>query len=144
MTNEKNNPHVIRGWAFFDWANSAYALVITVAIFPGYFLTLADDSLEIFGIRMSDSTLYAWSIAFAYLVIATVSPLLSGIADYGGRKKEFLRFFTILGALSCMSLALFHDMDTLWIGVAGFILATIGFAGGIVFYNAFLPLIVTE
>ena len=144
MTNEKNNPHVIRGWAFFDWANSAYALVITVAIFPGYFLTLADDSLEIFGIRMSDSTLYAWSIAFAYLVIATVSPLLSGIADYGGRKKEFLRFFTILGALSCMSLALFHDMDTLWIGVTGFILATIGFAGGIVFYNAFLPLIVTE
>jgi UMF1 family MFS transporter len=144
MTNEKNNPHIIRGWAFFDWANSAYALVITVAIFPGYFLTLADDSLDIWGIRMSDSTLYAWSIAFAYLVIAAVSPILSGIADYGGRKKEFLRFFTILGALSCMSLAFFTGMDTLWIGVLGFILATIGFAGGIVFYNAYLPLIVTE
>ncbi|MEO0006756.1 MAG: hypothetical protein RJA20_952 [Bacteroidota bacterium] len=144
MTNEKNNPHIIRGWAFFDWANSAYALVITVAIFPGYFLTLADDSLDIWGIRMSDSTLYAWSIAFAYLVIAAVSPILSGIADYGGRKKEFLRFFTILGALSCMSLAFFSGMDTLWIGVLGFILATIGFAGGIVFYNAYLPLIVTE
>ncbi|MFM7154707.1 MAG: MFS transporter [Bacteroidota bacterium] len=144
MTNEKNNPYVVQGWAFFDWANSAYALVITVAVFPGYFLTLADDSLDIFGIRMSDSTLYAWSIAFAYLVIAAVSPLLSGIADYGGRKKEFLRFFTILGALACMSLAFFRDMDTLWVGVLGFILATIGFAGGIVFYNAFLPLIVTE
>lgn len=144
MTNEINNPHIIRGWAFFDWANSAYALVITVAIFPGYFLTLADDSLDIWGIRMSDSTLYAWSIAFAYLVIAAVSPILSGIADYGGRKKEFLRFFTILGALSCMSLAFFTGMDTLWIGVLGFILATIGFAGGIVFYNAYLPLIVTE
>lgn len=144
MTNEKNNPHIIRGWAFFDWANSAYALVITVAIFPGYFLTLADDSLDIWGIRMSDSTLYAWSIAFAYFVIAAVSPILSGIADYGGRKKEFLRFFTILGALSCMSLAFFTGMDTLWIGVLGFILATIGFAGGIVFYNAYLPLIVTE
>jgi UMF1 family MFS transporter len=144
MTNEKNNPHIIRGWAFFDWANSAYALVITVAIFPGYFLTLADDSLDIWGIRMSDSTLYAWRIAFAYLVIAAVSPILSGIADYGGRKKEFLRFFTILGALSCMSLAFFTGMDTLWIGVLGFILATIGFAGGIVFYNAYLPLIVTE
>jgi UMF1 family MFS transporter len=93
---------------------------------------------------MSDSTLYAWSIAFAYFVIAAVSPILSGIADYGGRKKEFLRFFTILGALSCMSLAFFSGMDTLWIGVLGFILATIGFAGGIVFYNAYLPLIVTE
>ncbi|HLP93095.1 MAG TPA: MFS transporter [Saprospiraceae bacterium] len=141
---EKNNPRIINGWAFFDWANSAYALVITVAIFPGYFLELTNDTVNVLGMRMSDSTLYAWSIALAYLIIAALSPLLSGIADYGGRKKEFLRFFTTLGALACISLLFFTGMPTLWVGVIGFILATIGFAGGIVFYNAFLPIIATE
>ena len=140
----KNIPKVINGWAFFDWANSAYALVITVAIFPGYFLDLTADTVNIFGLRISDSTLYAWSISLAYLVIAMLSPILSGIADFGGRKKKFLRFFTTLGALACISLLFFTGMETLWVGVLGFILATIGFAGGIVFYNAYLPLIATE
>ena len=140
----KNDKRTITAWAFFDWANSAYALVITVAIFPGYFLELTNDSVNVFGMQMSDSTLYAWSIALAYLVIAAISPLLSGIADYGGKKKVFLRFFTTLGALACISLMFFTGMKTLWVGVTGFILATIGFAGGIVFYNSFLPLIATE
>lgn len=141
---KKNDPHITTGWAFFDWANSAYALVITVAIFPGYFLELTADTVNILGFRMSDSTLYAWSISLAYLIIALVSPLLSGIADYGGHKKSFLRFFTTLGALACISLLFFTGMSTLWVGVLCFILATIGFAGGIVFYNSFLPLIATE
>ena len=140
----KNDRRTINAWAFFDWANSAYALVITVAIFPGYFLSLTSDTVNVFGLRMSDSTLYAWSIALAYLVIAALSPILSGIADYGGKKKVFLRFFTTLGALACISLLFFTSMQTLWVGVTGFILATIGFAGGIVFYNSFLPLIATE
>lgn len=140
----KNDKRTITGWAFFDWANSAYALVITVAIFPGYFLELTNDSVNVFGIHMSDSTLYAWSISLAYLMIAALSPILSGVADYGGKKKYFLRFFTTLGALACISLVFFTGMTTLWVGVTGFILATVGFAGGIVFYNSFLPLIATE
>lgn len=140
----KNNPHIINGWAFFDWANSAFALVITVAIFPGYFLNMTDDALQIAGFKISNSTLYAWCISLSYLLIAAVSPLLSGIADYGGRRKRFLRFFTFIGALACISLWFFRGMDTLWIGITGFIVAMIGFAGGIVFYNAFLPIIATE
>lgn len=140
----KNDPRTIQGWAFFDWANSAYALVITVAIFPGYFLELTKDQVDILGYKMSDSTLFAWSISLAYIIIAALSPILSGIADYSGRKKEFLRFFTMLGALACISLLFFTSMKTLWVGVTGFILATIGFAGGIVFYNSFLPVIATE
>ncbi|HNM24919.1 MAG TPA: MFS transporter [Saprospiraceae bacterium] len=143
-TSPKNDPRTITGWAFFDWANSAYALVITVAIFPGYFLQVTNDRVRVLGYEMSDSTLYAWSISLAYLVIAMLSPLLSGIADYGGKKKAFLRFFTLLGSLACISLFFFKGMPTLWVGVSGFILATIGFAGGIVFYNAFLPIIATE
>jgi UMF1 family MFS transporter len=140
----KNDRRTIVGWAFFDWANSAYALVITAAIFPGYFLSVTDAEVDIFGMRMSNSTLYAWSISLAYLIIAFLSPILSGIADYSGRKKAFLRFFTLLGALACMSLEFFKGMPTLAVGVVGFVLATVGFAGGIVFYNSFLPVIATE
>lgn len=139
----KNEPRTLRGWAFFDWANSAYALVITVAIFPGYFLFITNDWVNILGMRISDSTLYAYSLSFAYLVIALISPFLSGIADYAGRKKYFLRLFTLLGGLACIGLFFFTNMATLWVGLTCFILATIGFSGGIVFYNAFLPEIAT-
>lgn len=139
-----NDPRVINGWAMFDWANSAFALVITVAIFPPYFLEVTDDRVTFFGIGMSDSSLYAFAISLAYLLIAAVSPWLSGMADYSGRKKLFLKIFTTLGAAGCLSLLWFQGMDTLWVGVAGFILAMIGFAGGLVFYNSYLPDIVTE
>lgn len=141
---EKNNRRVISGWAFFDWANSAYALVITVAIFPPYFLGIAPDTVNILGAAIRDETLVAWGISLAYLIIAAISPILSGIADYGGKKKRFMRFFTTLGSLACMSLFFFDSPDALWVGLTGFILATVGFAGGIVFYNAYLPDIATE
>jgi len=148
---EMNNPRTIRAWALFDWANSAYALVITVAIFPAYFLAMTGDGdpdtidyVRVLGIRMTNSSLFAFSISLAYLIIAAISPLLSGIADYGNKRIAFLRFFTLMGALACISLLFFTGMSTLWVGVTGFILATIGFAGGIVFYNSFLPIIATE
>lgn len=141
---KKNDPRTIAGWAFFDWANSAYALVITVAIFPGYFAAMTPDRIHIAGGYISNSTLYSWCISLAYLIIAFVSPLLSGIADFGGKRKQFMRFFTLLGSLACISLLFFTSPAKMWVGVVGFILATIGFAGGIVFYNSFLPQIATE
>ncbi len=140
----KNDRRIITGWAFFDWANSAYALVITVAIFPPYFLGIAPDTIDIGGFAIRDETLIAWCISLAYLIIAAISPILSGIADYGGKKKRFMRFFTVLGSLACISLFFFRNPESLWIGMAGFVLATVGFAGGIVFYNAYLPDIATE
>lgn len=141
---EKNDPRTITGWALFDWANSAYALVITVAIFPPYFLGIAPDTVNIGGIALRDETLMAWCISLAYLIIAAISPILSGIADYSGKKKRFMRFFTVLGSLACISLFFFQSPESLWVGVGGFVLATVGFAGGIVFYNAYLPDIATE
>lgn len=142
--NMKNDKRTINAWAYFDWANSAYALVITTAIFPSYFLAVTNEKITILGQTMSNSTLYAWSLSLAYIIIAAFSPLLSGIADYGGRKMYFMRFFTLLGSLACIGLLFFTGMPTLWVGVICFILATIGFAGGIVFYNAYLPEISTE
>ncbi|MEM1216058.1 MAG: MFS transporter [Bacteroidota bacterium] len=144
LTTPKNDRRTINGWAMFDWANSAFALVITTAIFPGYFNSVTDDVVTVAGIDMANSTLYSFAISGAYLLILLVSPWLSGIADAGGRKMFFLKLFTTMGAIGCLSLFWFVGMDTLWLGTIGFIVAMIGFAGGLVFYNSYLPDIATE
>lgn len=140
----KNDPRTLTGWAMFDWANSAFALVITVAVFPPYFLSITDDTIQFGSLTVSDSTLWSFCISAAYILIALVSPWLSGIADAGGRKMFFLKFFTSFGAIGCLSLLWFNGMSTLWVGTIGFIMAMIGFAGGLVFYNSYLPDIATE
>lgn len=143
-TGKLNDKRTINAWALFDWANSSYALVIAVAIFPGYYSAITDDIVNFFGIELKSSALYSFSISAAYLIIAFSSPFLSGIADYGGKKKVFLKFFTTVGALSCMSLWFFRDNSQLELGTIAFILSTVGFTGGLVFYNSYLPLIATK
>ena len=128
-------------WAIFDWANSVYALVISAAVFPAYFLSVTDPVLNFYGWKISNSSFYSLIISGAFLVMAFLSPLLSGIADYGNKKKLFLKFFTTLGSLACICLYFFKGMSTIEIGAWGFIFATIGFAGGLVFYNAYLPVV---
>ena len=140
----KNDPKTINGWAMFDWANSAYALVITVAIFPAYYAGISEEPVPFLGGEILPETLYGFVISIAYLIIALVSPVLSGIADYGGRKKFFMKFFTVSGSLACMGLFFFKGVDTLGLGTICFMIATIGFAGSLVFYNAYLPEIATE
>ena len=139
-----NNKRIINAWAMFDWANSSYALVIAVAIFPLYFNTIIEDGVFNFlGIPVTKTSLFSYSLTFAYIIIALALPILSGIADYGGKKMGFMKFFTSMGAIACISL-IFFKADTLFLGVFGFVFATVGFAGGQIFYNSFLPLIVTE
>lgn len=139
-----NDRRTINGWALFDWANSAYALVISSAIFPAYYVSVTADQIPVGSFTISNSALYAYAVSFAYVVIALLSPVLSGVADASGRKKFFLKLFTTLGSLSCISLFFFQGMDDITLGTAGFILATIGFTGGLVFYNAYLPEIASE
>lgn len=151
-----NDKKTITAWAFFDWANSAYALTITVAIFPGYYTAVTLDQVNILGMQISNSALYAFAISAAYLILTICSPILSGIADYGGKRMTFMRFFTILGSLSCIGLIFFEGMSAdlpasdaynvtqVAIGTVCFMLGTIGFAGGLVFYNSYLPLIASE
>ena len=95
------------------------------------------------GASFTNSSWFAYLITFSYLVIALLSPVLSGIADAGGRRKWFLQFFTTMGGLGCLSLFFFQGMSTLWLGSLGFVVGLIGFAGGLVFYNSFLPVIST-
>ena len=77
----KNDKRTVNGWAIFDWANSAYALVISTAIFPVYFTEYTSETVNLLGIEVSNSSLYSLSVAFAYSLIACLSPILSGIAD---------------------------------------------------------------
>jgi UMF1 family MFS transporter len=138
-----NDKKVIRSWAFFDWANSSYHLVITSTIFPAYYniiTTTAEhgDRVTFFGIPFVNTALSSYALAAAYLIIAIMSPILTSIADHKGNKKIYMQLFTWLGALSCCAL-FFFKLDTLELGVICFALAAIGYGGGFVFYNSYLP-----
>jgi UMF1 family MFS transporter len=141
---KKNDKRIINAWALFDWANSAYALVISTAIFPVYFIKNTPDIIDLLGLTFTNTSLYSFSVAFSYILIAILSPILSGIADYTGKRMFFLKVFTFIGSLACMAMWFFSGESHIWLGTSAFILATVGFAGGIVFYNSYLPLIVTE
>ncbi len=143
----KNNKKTIRAWAMFDWANSAYNLVITSTIFPAYYVAitanhLPDNKVMFFGHQFVNTALADYTLAAAYLIIALLLPILTSIADYRGNKKAFMQFFTWLGAISCCALY-FFKFDTLEISMIFFGLAAIGYSGGFVFYNSYLPEIAT-
>ncbi|HVS97357.1 MAG TPA: MFS transporter [Puia sp.] len=134
---------VITGWAMYDWANSVYNLVITTTFFPIYFIEATrhhfkSDVIPFLGMHLSNSALYSYALAAAYLIIALLYPILTSIADTRGNKKSFMRFFCYMGALGC-SLLYFFDGSNLGFGIACFMLASMGFVGSLVFYNAFLP-----
>ncbi len=147
-----NNKKVIRAWALFDWANSAYSLVISTAIFPIYFLAVSPDEVNILGSLFPDTSVLSYSISIAYILIALLAPLLGGIADAGNKRLKFLKIFTILGSIACMALYLFTEnpigvlgkIPFLWVGTIAFILSTIGYAGSLIFYDAYLPSIVSK
>jgi UMF1 family MFS transporter len=129
----------------YDWANSAYSLVITSTIFPVYYANVTkgaggSDIVRFFGYPIVNSVLYSYSISAAFLLIAMCTPLLSGIADYGGRRKYFMRFFTYMGGLACIAL-FFYTGQRVEFGIMVSMVACIGFSGGLVFYNAYLPVI---
>lgn len=144
---KRGDKKLINAWAFYDWANSVYSLVISTAVFPIYYAGLtasegfanADDKIEFIGMLWNSTSLYNYALAFSFLMVALMSPMLSGIADYAGNKKKFLKGFCLLGSVSVMCLFFFTGKETLWVGIVFTILASIGFWGSIVFYNAYLP-----
>ncbi|SNR16109.1 MFS transporter [Tenacibaculum jejuense] len=141
MQKIQGDSKVIKAWAFYDWANSVYSLVISTAIFPMYYDAVTEGNFVRFlGIEWEHpNSLYTYALSFSFLIVAIISPILSGIADYRGNKKSFMKFFCLLGSISVMSLYLFDGLSTTWIGIISSILASIGFWGSIVFYNAYLP-----
>lgn len=144
---ERNNKRLINAWASYDWSNSVYNLIVTTAIFPVYYLgvtreAFGGDLVKFFGYEVSNSVLYSYAISFSFLIIVVISPILSGIADYGGIKKRFMQFFTWLGAISCIGLYFFNGPNIEY-GISCAVLASVGYAGSLVFYNGFLPEVAT-
>lgn len=162
-TNIKNNPKIMKAWAFYDWANSVYSLVITSTIFPIYYaiLTTASEKKEyvaetgryidvpvrhqikLFGEMYHPDAIYGYSLTVSFFIVVLLSPFLSSLADTIGNKKSFLQFFCYLGATSCMGLAMFTGMHNVFLGLLFSITASVGFWGSLVFYNSFLPDIAT-
>lgn len=146
---------VINSWCMYDWANSAYNLVITSTIFPAYYEAITkgktpDNEVEFLGRKFVNTALYNYALGAAFIVVAFISPILTSIADYRGNKRNFMRFFCTMGALFCTLLYFFApdplpgdkftlSNTSLNIGVFCMVFACIGFWASLVFYNSFLP-----
>ena len=138
-----NNKKTINAWAMYDWANSVYALIITTAVFPLFYENVTNEKVVFFGKTFVNTEIYSYVISLSFVLIAFLSPILSGMADYSGNKRKYLQFFCYLGAFSCASLYFFDANHFEW-SMLPVLLASIGFSGSLVFYNAYLPEIVTS
>jgi UMF1 family MFS transporter len=146
---QKDDKRVVRAWTFYDWANSSFPLVINSAIFPTFYefkTTVRDsntgvvvsDMVNVFGMQMKNSVLYSFVVSLSLIIVCITAPVLSGIADYSGSKKNFLRFFCIMGSFACAGLFFFNE-NSIVLSMFPFLVATVGYWGSIVFYNAYLP-----
>lgn len=138
----KGHPKLLNAWAFYDWANSVYSLVIASAVFPIFYEMIFSDakkeSVTILGQDIKATAMISFVTAFAFLIVAICSPILSGISDYLGNKKAFMRFFCYLGGTSCICLYWF-DVDSLFWSYTAYFFGLIGFWSSLVFYNSYLP-----
>jgi UMF1 family MFS transporter len=136
----KGSKKLIGAWALYDWANSVYSLVISSAIFPIYYSQYVfsqTNTVEILNLDINKDTLISSVSAVSFLLIAFLSPLLSGIADFIGNKKIFMKFFVYMGSLSCIGLYWF-ELETIEISLLFYTLGLIGFWGSLVYYNSYL------
>ena len=136
----KGSKKLINAWAFYDWANSVYSLVISSAIFPIYYgLVFAENNqIDFFGYSVKNTAMISFVTATAFMVVAFISPILSGIADYVGNKKKFMKFFVFMGSISCVGLYWF-DLETIYLGLFFYFMAMIGLWASLIFYNSYLP-----
>jgi UMF1 family MFS transporter len=141
----KGSKKLENAWAMYDWANSSYNLVITSTIFPAYYVAITTNKanpdqsyVHFFGLEIINTALQNYALGFVFLLVSITSPILSSIADYRGNKKAFMRFFTLMGALSCSALFFFTPEKVEW-GILFFSFAAIGFWSSWVFYNSYLP-----
>lgn len=145
---EKGNKKLLNAWAFYDWANSVYPLVISSAVFPIFYGALTiikdaegnkiNDTVSFLGYNFNNDSLISYVTALSFLIVSIISPILSGISDYVGNKENFMKFFCYLGSLSCIGLYWF-SLDSLFFGLLCYLLALVGFWGSLVFYNSYLP-----
>lgn len=139
---QKGSKKLLNAWAFYDWANSVYTLTIASSIFPIFYSALFINQTEkivpAFGFDFKSTALITFITAFTFLVVAFTSPILSGIADYVGNKKNFLKFFCYVGGFGCIGLY-FFSLENIYISLLFYFMGLIGYWGSLVFYNSYLP-----
>ncbi|WP_179352247.1 MFS transporter [Winogradskyella vidalii] len=139
---KKGSKKLLNAWAFYDWANSVYTLTIASSIFPIFysalFVSQSEKIVPAFGMVFKSTALITYVTAFTFLVVAFMSPILSGIADYVGNKKSFMKFFCYVGSLGCIGLYWF-SIDSIHISLLFYFMGLIGYWGSLVFYNSYLP-----
>ncbi len=147
-TLKKGSQKLLNAWAFYDWANSVYTLTIASSIFPIFYSSLFLSEIKnvpAFGIEFKSTALITFVTAFTFLVVAFTSPILSGIADYVGNKKNFLKFFCYLGSAGCIGLYWFDiSPEGIHLSLLFYFMGLIGYWGSLVFYNSYLPDIAFE
>ncbi|MFD0836516.1 MFS transporter [Mariniflexile aquimaris] len=140
---EKGSKKLLNAWAFYDWANSVYTLTIASSIFPIFYSALFLSEIkkvQAFGFEFKSTALITFVTAFTFLVVAFLSPILSGIADYVGNKKNFLKFFCYVGSAGCIGLYWFDiTPDRIHLSLIFYFMGLIGYWGSLVFYNSYLP-----
>ena len=141
---EANNKKTIWAWCMFDWANQSYNMVITSTIFPAYYVAVTanakkGDMVTFFGHKYVNTVLETYILGLSYLIVVAILPILTSIADYKGNKKLYLQLFTWIGSLACAGLFFFKPDSPLEVPMICFGLASIGYCGGFVFYNSYLP-----
>ncbi|WP_163514895.1 MFS transporter [Gelidibacter japonicus] len=138
---QKGSKKLLNAWAFYDWANSVYTLTIASSIFPIFYSALFVSEIKkvnAFGFEFKSTALITFVTAFTFLVVAVISPILSGIADYVGNKKSFMKFFCYIGGLGCIGLYWF-SLERIHLSLLFYFMGLIGYWGSLVFYNSYLP-----
>ena len=138
---QKGDKKLLNAWAFYDWANSVYTLTIASSIFPIFYSALfltEIKNVDAFGMEFKSTALITYVTAFTFLVVTFTSPILSGIADYVGNKKNFMKFFCYVGGFGCIGLYWF-SLENIHLSLLFYFMGLIGYWGSLVFYNSYLP-----
>ena len=139
-TNDISGKKEIFSWAMYDFANSAFATTILAVVFNVYFATVVVGAggARILGFNLPGDVLWGYVVSFSMILVCLSSPILGAIADFSRTKKKFLFFYCCLGSLFT-ALLFFVQKGDYFVAIIFFIIANLGFSGGNVFYNAFLP-----
>ena len=138
---QKGSKKLLNAWAFYDWANSVYTLTIASSIFPIFYSSLflsEFKKISAFGFEFKSTALITFVTAFTFLIVAITSPILSGIADYVGNKKSFMKFFCYVGGVGCIGLYWF-SLEHIHLSLLFYFMGLLGYWGSLVFYNSYLP-----
>jgi UMF1 family MFS transporter len=151
FTFPRNDRREIRGWALYDWANSAFSTTV-IAVFLGPYLgsliesaaqASPDGRAYFFGVPMAPDSFFPFMTSFSVVFQAGLLPILGAVADYSNRRKQMLKLFATIGALATVCF-FFVQGDLWWLGGLLYVLANVCFGAAVVFYNAFLPDIASE